>query len=607
MLVSDSTSTDGAANRANDDNNNKKQKSNNDRHDTSAAAVAAADTGGFVRVVLVRKENAKKVKAMLEETSFLDKRFRMVPSSSSFSCSSSATGRSSDGHHIAIPIIDVGVFGDDHSSYFDATTPAPVTDENKSTFSPPNSIKDLIDGMDYQWCPYSTKMLGSQRRLIIGTSSGRSIEQQDLSLIQLAILNMTVPTTTSSSSSSTSTATTNTFQQQLSDELVQQVMDLDPIICPRRLEIFGDDRTVVIPPGAFIGEVFMGMLRKTKMKTSLDDDKDENVDDNNDSNYETNRRDDIVLQDFWKRLAWAHQSTRIVRKGGIDRTSRIRASGSTLVWPYEGIPDMSGPTLAPQSWIRVTEQGIKQSFDVTRVMFSRGNISEKIRFGTTLVQRGDVILDAYAGIGYYTLPALVHGKASFVYACEWNDYAIEALRYNVVDNGVSDRVQILRGDCRQTVPSNGIINKVDRVSLGLLPSSEGGWRIAVQALKDTSGGWIHVHGNVPVKELDVWTLWMCSRFRTMVIEEGKPTHWVVVCSHVERVKSFAPTVAHYVADVYLGPPEGHPNGIDVIRTSPTIRAGKISSTGTFIPSRMECPIPSCALSPDGVLSQEWMR
>ena len=40
----------------------------------------------------------------------------------------------------------------------------------------------------------------------------------------------------------------------------------------------------------------------------------------------------------------------------------------------------------------MTEQGIRQSFDLTKVMFSRGNISEKIRFGK-LVMEGDVVLD----------------------------------------------------------------------------------------------------------------------------------------------------------------------------------------------------------------------
>jgi hypothetical protein len=70
-------------------------------------------------------------------------------------------------------------------------------------------------------------------------------------------------------------------------------------------------------------------------------------------------------------------------------------------------------------WITITEQGIRQSFDLTRVMFCRGNISEKIRFGK-LVQRGEIVLDLYSGIGYFTVPALVHGEAEYLYAIGWN-------------------------------------------------------------------------------------------------------------------------------------------------------------------------------------------
>jgi len=55
----------------------------------------------------------------------------------------------------------------------------------------------------------------------------------------------------------------------------------------------------------------------------------------------------------------------------------------------------------------------------------------------------------FAGIGYFTLPILVHAKAKLVYACEWNSNAIEALEYNLVDNKVNDRCIVLEGDNRK--------------------------------------------------------------------------------------------------------------------------------------------------------------
>ncbi len=42
-----------------------------------------------------------------------------------------------------------------------------------------------------------------------------------------------------------------------------------------------------------------------------------------------------------------------------------------------------------------------------------------------------VVVDLFAGIGYFTLPYLVHAGAAHVHACEWNPAAVEALRKNV--------------------------------------------------------------------------------------------------------------------------------------------------------------------------------
>lgn len=238
-------------------------------------------------------------------------------------------------------------------------------------------------------------------------------------------------------------------------------------------------------------------------------------------------------------------------------------------------------------------------------MFSRGNITEKIRF-SNLVQRGDIVLDLYGGIGYFTLPALVHGQADYVYACEWNPEAAKALRFNLSDNGVEERATVLEGDCRVQARNHKLVNMFDRVSLGLLPSSEGGWWTAVQALRRSTGGWLHVHGNVPVKEIQTWTEWLCRRLFDMIKElEPSPTgEWSVICTHVEKVKSFAPTVNHYVADVFLGEPETIGYGGVVGQGSVAI----VHTTEKAVTLDLTEPlvIPSCALSKDGVLHQDWM-
>eukprot|EP00957_Ditylum_brightwellii_P095316 7260373-Ditylum_brightwellii.AAC.1 len=249
----------------------------------------------------------------------------------------------------------------------------------------------------------------------------------------------------------------------------------------------------------------------------------------------------------------------------------------------------------------------------------------------------------YAGIGYYTLPALIHGNALHVFACEWNPNALFALRHNIQDNCIEeDRVTILEGDCRTTVSGaldkarrvqaqslssdNGkdvyqdtlLLRGVDRISLGLLPSSEGGWETAIRSLRRDVGGWLHIHGNVPQSERNQWIQWVCIRLFEIACneeeeeeeEEGERSrcNWIVIGTHVEKVKSFAPRVHHYVADIFVGPTLPH----SLLHKNIDLKESKVGmileSEGrlSFVPSPGMVDPPSCALDKDGVLNQEWM-
>ncbi|KAJ0049840.1 hypothetical protein NL108_003621, partial [Boleophthalmus pectinirostris] len=99
------------------------------------------------------------------------------------------------------------------------------------------------------------------------------------------------------------------------------------------------------------------------------------------------------------------------------------------------------------SWVTHVDNGIRYDFDVTRCMFSSGNITEKLRVARFNC-KGETVVDLYAGIGYFTLPYLVHTGAAHVHACEWNPDAVEALRKNLKLNKVSERCTIHQGDNR---------------------------------------------------------------------------------------------------------------------------------------------------------------
>jgi len=564
---------------------------------------------GEAKVLYVRKEHAKTVKSHLKESKFLDDRFRMLPAVSG----SATVIKNNANAFVAIPVREefdekIMRWDDGNGNELDSVL-----------------ATAMIVGIGYQTCPYSTKILGNGRANYhqMARHSGKTgALAGSLSVIQSVILDITPTIMNANDCESVSSLA-------LDQGVIFRVLQLDSTVCPasrRRqfLEIFGDDRTVVVPRGAFEGEEFLSILRDVRRthnhKHKIDNCKTENI------SLNAVNETTSLYNDFWRRLALAHDSPRVVRRGGIDPNSKIRESGHRILWPLS-TADRNSHMVGSQSrsWIRVTEQGVKQSFDLSKVMFSRGNISEKIRFGKQLVREGDVILDMYAGIGYYTLPAVIHGKASKVYACEWNEHAVSALRFNVKDNKIQEKVEIYVGDCRKSVVKHNIINLVDRVSLGLLPSSEGGWRAAIRALKVPSGGWLHIHGNVPALEMESWTLWLCHELSILAKEEGKPSKWWVLCDHIERVKSFAPTVFHYVADVFVGIPSkasyprGHTFLLDEILASASLSNNDViknpcrawmrrRSDQTWIPALDDTVVrPSCALSPDGILSQDWMR
>ncbi len=52
-------------------------------------------------------------------------------------------------------------------------------------------------------------------------------------------------------------------------------------------------------------------------------------------------------------------------------------------------------------------------------MFSSGNMNERIRM-SNISKPNEVVVDLFAGIGYFTLPIAVYSKPKKIYACEKN-------------------------------------------------------------------------------------------------------------------------------------------------------------------------------------------
>lgn len=236
---------------------------------------------------------------------------------------------------------------------------------------------------------------------------------------------------------------------------------------------------------------------------------------------------DFIGDELWPKVAKSLGAQRLARQGRVAPTGTRDSTLEILV--------------GDNGWVEHKENGIIYSFDTTKCMFSWGNLSEKLRMAR-LDCRDEVIVDLFAGIGYFVLPFLVRANAKQVYACEWNPYAVEALRRNVEVNGVNDHCIILEGDNRVTAPK-GV---ADRVCLGLIPTSEGSWVTAVKALRSI-GGVLHVHGNVKDSEEGSWIEHVLKSIQEISKTEG--SLWEISIEHVERVKWYAPHIRHIVVDI----------------------------------------------------------
>ncbi len=176
---------------------------------------------------------------------------------------------------------------------------------------------------------------------------------------------------------------------------------------------------------------------------------------------------------------------------------------------------------------------IKYCFDVTKVMFASGNLVERGRM-ETLDCRGETVVDMFAGIGYFTLPLAKFSGAKKVFACEKNPDSYRFLVKNIALNEVQDIVVPLLGDNRD-IAGKGF---ADRILMGYVQTTS---LFVPKALyKEKKGCIIHYHDTFPTgKESE--------NVNRIFTDNCGPDGYEILS--IREVKSFAPSVSHYVADV----------------------------------------------------------
>ena len=246
--------------------------------------------------------------------------------------------------------------------------------------------------------------------------------------------------------------------------------------------------------------------------------------------YIIRSKNETLYQEIWQEIANSLRVSRIARQSEIAK-DKLRSSQVKMI-------------IGDSGEVEFTDNGVKFWLDVTKVMFSSGNVTERHRIGE-IDMTGEIVVDAFSGIGYYTLPMLVRSNAKHIYACELNPNSINALTKGAELNAVSNKLTILEGDNQITLQS--LSNIADRVHLGILPSSENTWQLAINCLKQ-SGGIIHIHMNIREKEINSFVDYCLEQLEQYAAQRDFNT---IQLQHVEKVKWYAPHIRHIVIDVSI--------------------------------------------------------
>lgn len=245
-------------------------------------------------------------------------------------------------------------------------------------------------------------------------------------------------------------------------------------------------------------------------------------------------------------------------------------------------------------WARTKQNGIHQTWAPRWTMFSRGNVKEKARLlafhdapsfpseealqplAHRVQSRAALskswAVDLYAGIGYFVFS---YAKLGMRVLCwELNPWSVEGLRRGARANGWP--VKIIQGpDLARPTPelvseddkivvflennqeaarrvqelrSHGLDVPVRHVNCGLLPRSNDSWEAARAILGRAEDGWLHLHENVGVNDIERRRNEIQELFDGWDVRDGR--NRAAKAENVELVKTFAPDVWHCVFDVY---------------------------------------------------------
>lgn len=190
------------------------------------------------------------------------------------------------------------------------------------------------------------------------------------------------------------------------------------------------------------------------------------------------------------------------------------------------------------------ENNCKYKFDIRKVMFAKGNLNERIRIAKQ-VKKDEIIVDMFAGLGYFSVPIGKLSKAKKIYSIELNPVSFGFLKENLKINHIHN-TEAINGDNRMVVDEL-VKNKVraDRVLMGYLPPPKEFLPWAFKIIE--RNGILHYEDliNVDNKEREI------DRVINDIRKVAENYDYNVELKLAKKVKSYGPKIDHYVFDIIV--------------------------------------------------------
>ncbi|MBD3195529.1 MAG: class I SAM-dependent methyltransferase family protein [Candidatus Lokiarchaeota archaeon] len=188
------------------------------------------------------------------------------------------------------------------------------------------------------------------------------------------------------------------------------------------------------------------------------------------------------------------------------------------------------------------EHGVVYKLDITRIMFSQGNLRER-KYLATLVNDGEVIVDMFAGIGYFSLPIASHANPKRIFSIEINSLSYKFLEENIKINDLGDIIKPIHGDCKKEVlklSKKGL--KADRIIMGVFPAPKAYIKESLTLVKPL-GTIIHYEGVIDKNNEQV----LFEEFSKIAQDEGYSSE----LKESRFIKSYGPMLYHIVYDILV--------------------------------------------------------